>query len=61
MANKCPKCDSDNPATQSYWGNCHFQLSPLGDMPVHTKTVVGYPGLVSIFQMERVTFHELSS
>jgi len=38
MANKCPKCQSNNPDTQQYCGECGTQIIPLEEIPV-TKTI----------------------
>jgi hypothetical protein len=35
---KCPKCNADNPDTQSFCGDCGTQLGPLKDIGV-TKTL----------------------
>lgn len=39
MAVKCPKCQSDNPDTQSFCVDCGTQLGHLKDTPEITKTI----------------------
>jgi len=39
MGIKCPKCNTDNPDTQSFCGDCGTQLGTPKDSPVHTKTL----------------------
>jgi len=39
MAIKCPKCQTDDPDTQSFCGDCSTQLGTPKDIPVHTKTL----------------------
>jgi serine/threonine protein kinase len=37
---KCPKCQTDNPDTQSFCGDCGTSLAPIGDaLPSITKTI----------------------
>jgi serine/threonine-protein kinase len=37
---KCPKCQTDNPDTSSFCGDCGAKLSPSGDaQPSITKTI----------------------
>jgi len=46
MATQCPKCNSENPDTQSFCGACGTQLIPSEDMPAQepqssfTKTLL---------------------
>ncbi len=38
---KCPKCQTDNPDTQRFCGDCGTQLTPSEELPIsHTKTLV---------------------
>jgi serine/threonine protein kinase/Tfp pilus assembly protein PilF len=39
MSVKCPKCQSDNPDTQSFCGDCGTQLTHIEEIPVPTKTI----------------------
>lgn len=39
MGIKCPKCQTDNPDTQSFCGDCGTQLGTPKDIPAHTKTL----------------------
>ena len=39
MSIKCPKCQTDNPDTQSFCGDCGTQLGPSKDIPSITKTL----------------------
>jgi serine/threonine protein kinase/Tol biopolymer transport system component len=40
VATKCPKCNSENPETSRFCGNCATQLTPAGQPPVAlTKTL----------------------
>ncbi|MGD9347108.1 MAG: protein kinase [Candidatus Aminicenantes bacterium] len=39
MATHCPKCDSENPDTQSFCGNCGTRLDSSKDIPSVTKTL----------------------
>lgn len=36
---KCPKCNAENPETQSFCGDCGTQLGSDKDIPVFTKTL----------------------
>ncbi|MBW1862437.1 MAG: zinc-ribbon domain-containing protein, partial [Deltaproteobacteria bacterium] len=36
---KCPKCETDNPDTQSFCGDCGTQLGQPKDTPAFTKTL----------------------
>ena len=38
MGIKCPKCQSNNPDTQQYCGECGTQVIPLEEIPV-TETL----------------------
>jgi len=40
---KCPKCNFENPDTQSFCGNCGTQLIPPKDIPAQTKTLATPP------------------
>jgi serine/threonine protein kinase len=39
MSEKCPKCDSENPDTQSFCGDCGTRLIPSKDIPAQTRTI----------------------
>ncbi|MBW2174356.1 MAG: protein kinase [Deltaproteobacteria bacterium] len=39
MANECPKCQTNNPDTQSFCGDCGTDLSSSIDIPEVTKTI----------------------
>jgi hypothetical protein len=39
MAIKCPKCQADNPDTQSFCGDCGTQLTPSESIPEVTRTI----------------------
>lgn len=39
MVKQCPKCNSENPDTQSFCGNCGTQLDHSEDIPSVTKTL----------------------
>ncbi len=39
MTVKCPKCQSDNPETQSFCGDCGTQLGTPKDISIQTKTL----------------------
>ncbi len=39
MTTQCPKCNSENPDTQSFCGNCGTQLDASGNIPSITKTL----------------------
>jgi len=43
MSVKCPKCDSENPDTQSFCGDCGTQLDLSKDIPAQTQTIVTPP------------------
>jgi hypothetical protein len=36
---KCPKCDSENPDTKQFCGDCGTQLVPSKDIPAQTRTI----------------------
>jgi len=36
---KCPKCQSDNPDTSRFCGNCATALTQAGQPPAQTKTL----------------------
>jgi serine/threonine-protein kinase len=36
---KCPKCNADNPGTQSFCGDCGTQLPVSEEISVPTKTL----------------------
>jgi TolB-like protein/predicted Ser/Thr protein kinase len=40
MANKCPKCDTDNPSDSKYCKECSTPLSLSEDIPAQTKTLI---------------------
>ena len=40
MATRCPKCNCENPDTQSFCGDCGTRLASLQDIPSITKTIV---------------------
>ena len=41
MARNCPRCNADNPDTQSFCGNCGTQLPTAGGISSsHTKTLL---------------------
>jgi serine/threonine protein kinase len=39
VAVKCPKCQSENPDTSRFCGNCATALTPAGQPPAPTKTI----------------------
>jgi Tol biopolymer transport system component/predicted Ser/Thr protein kinase len=39
VATKCPRCQSENPDTQSFCGDCGTPLAPPKDLSIHTKTL----------------------
>lgn len=39
MSVKCPKCNAENPDTQSFCGDCGTNLGPLKEFPEVTKTI----------------------
>jgi serine/threonine protein kinase len=43
MTTKCPKCEAENPDTQSFCGDCGTQLGPSEDIPVQTRTLITPP------------------
>lgn len=43
MATQCPKCEAENPDTQSFCGDCGTQLISSKDIPAQTKTLVTPP------------------
>ena len=40
MTTQCPKCDSENPDTKQFCGDCGTQLIPSKGIPAQTITLV---------------------